>query len=98
VDRVVDCRAGKVVSGMATMDARSDSLAAGEAALGRGDWGEARAKFEQALAGGAGPEALEGLATAAWFLDFADQSHLTRVLRAETGRTPSALRALLASG
>ena len=29
-------------------------------------------------------------------LGFADQSHLTRVLRAETGRTPAALRAALA--
>jgi LuxR family transcriptional regulator, maltose regulon positive regulatory protein len=54
---------------MATVDARSGSLAAGEAALERGAWQEARAAFERALATGAGPEALEGLATAAWFLD-----------------------------
>jgi LuxR family maltose regulon positive regulatory protein len=54
---------------MATVDARSGSLAAGEAALEHGAWQEARAAFERALATGAGPEALEGLATAAWFLD-----------------------------
>jgi DNA-binding CsgD family transcriptional regulator len=51
------------------MDARSDLLAAGEMALERGAWEEARAAFERALATGAGPEALEGLARAAWFLD-----------------------------
>jgi LuxR family transcriptional regulator, maltose regulon positive regulatory protein len=54
---------------MATKHARSDSLAAGEAALERGAWEEARAAFEGSLAEGASPEALEGLATAAWFLD-----------------------------
>jgi DNA-binding CsgD family transcriptional regulator len=54
---------------MTTMDARSDALAAGEAALGRGAWEEARAAFERAVAAEAGPDALEGLATAAWFLD-----------------------------
>jgi LuxR family maltose regulon positive regulatory protein len=57
------------MSPMATMDARSGSLAAGEAALQRGAWAEARAAFERALAQAAVPEALEGLATAAWFLD-----------------------------
>jgi AraC-like DNA-binding protein len=31
-------------------------------------------------------------------LGFADQSHLTRVVRALTGRTPAALRAALAAG
>jgi uncharacterized protein HemY len=45
------------------------SLAAGEAALQRGAWEEARAAFEGSLAGGASAEALEGLATAAWFLE-----------------------------
>jgi hypothetical protein len=44
------------MSPMATMDARSDSLAAGEAALERGAWAEARAAFERALGTGAGPE------------------------------------------
>jgi LuxR family maltose regulon positive regulatory protein len=54
---------------MATTDDRSDPLAAGEAALARGAWQEARDLFEEAVADGAGPEALEGLATAAFFLD-----------------------------
>jgi DNA-binding CsgD family transcriptional regulator len=66
---VVDRRAGNVIWRMATMDARSDALAAGQAALERGAWEQARAAFERALAAEAGPEALEGLATAAWFLD-----------------------------
>ncbi|NYH51690.1 AraC-like DNA-binding protein [Nocardiopsis arvandica] len=39
-----------------------------------------------------------GLAEVAADLGFADQAHLTRAVRAETGRTPSALRAALASG
>jgi LuxR family transcriptional regulator, maltose regulon positive regulatory protein len=57
------------MSRMATMDARSDPLAAGEAALERGAWKEALTAFQGAVAAGAGPEALEGLATAAFFLD-----------------------------
>jgi Amidohydrolase len=61
--------AGKVGAPMATVDDRGGSLAAGEAALERGAWEEARAAFDRALATGGGPEALEGLATAAWFLD-----------------------------
>jgi AraC-like DNA-binding protein len=35
------------------------------------------------------------LARLAAELGFADQAHLTRVVRAETGKTPSALRAAL---
>jgi LuxR family maltose regulon positive regulatory protein len=54
---------------MATLDAGSDSVAAAEAALERGAWEEAFAEFERAIVAGAGPEAIEGLATAAWFLD-----------------------------
>jgi len=50
----------------------------------------ARAALER-LAGGD-----RDLARLAADLGFADQSHLTRVLRAETGRTPAALRAALA--
>lgn len=43
----------------------------GHAALARGAWEDARAAFEQAVAEDAGPEALEGLATAAWWrLDY----------------------------
>jgi DNA-binding CsgD family transcriptional regulator len=54
---------------MATRDARGDPVSAGELALTRGAWDEARTHFEEAVADGAGPEALEGLATAAFFLD-----------------------------
>ncbi|MQA75171.1 MAG: helix-turn-helix domain-containing protein, partial [Solirubrobacterales bacterium] len=50
----------------------------------------ARAAMER-LAGGE-----RELARLAADLGFADQSHLCRVLRGETGRTPSALRAALA--
>jgi DNA-binding NarL/FixJ family response regulator len=51
---------------MPAADARSDPLAAGRAALDRGAWEEALAAFAGA---GEDPEALEGLATAAFFLD-----------------------------
>jgi DNA-binding NarL/FixJ family response regulator len=46
-----------------------DELRAGEAALTRGAWDEAKAAFRSALEAGGGAEALEGLATAAFFLD-----------------------------
>jgi DNA-binding CsgD family transcriptional regulator len=45
------------------------ALSAGAAALERAAWPEALAAFERAVAEDAGPEALEGLATAAFFLD-----------------------------
>jgi AraC-like DNA-binding protein len=50
--------------------------------------------------GGGGAHAAEGggsveLARLAFELGFADQAHMTRVVRAETGATPSALRAAL---
>jgi len=45
---------------------------AGDAALGRGAWVEARTAFEAALAVRESPEALEGLGVAAWWLDLAD--------------------------
>jgi DNA-binding CsgD family transcriptional regulator len=54
---------------MATADASSDPLAAGTDALERSAWEEALAEFERA---GDSPEALEGLATAAFFLDRGD--------------------------
>jgi DNA-binding CsgD family transcriptional regulator len=54
---------------MAPGDGSSTALAAGQDALTRGAWEEARAAFEQARDAGAGPEALEGLATAVWFHD-----------------------------
>ncbi len=43
-------------------------LHAGQAALGRAAWQEARALFEAALAAEETPEALEGLGAAAWWL------------------------------
>jgi LuxR family transcriptional regulator, maltose regulon positive regulatory protein len=47
-------------------------LELGRAALGRGDWQAARLAFEASLRAGESPEALEGLALAAWWLDLAD--------------------------
>ena len=47
---------------------QEDSLSAGQAALGRAAWQEARALFEAALAEEETPEALEGLGAAAWWL------------------------------
>jgi DNA-binding CsgD family transcriptional regulator len=44
-------------------------LDAGQAALDRGAWVEARACYETALARAASPEALEGLGMAAWWLN-----------------------------
>jgi LuxR family transcriptional regulator, maltose regulon positive regulatory protein len=48
-------------------------LDAGRAALRSGDWADAHRAFEQALATGETPEALEGLGLAAWWLDQADE-------------------------
>jgi LuxR family transcriptional regulator, maltose regulon positive regulatory protein len=45
---------------------------AGDDALARGEWAEARESFEKILATHELPEALEGLGTAAWWLDLAD--------------------------
>src|SRR5258707_873022 len=45
---------------------------AGDEALARGAWADARSAFEAALAAEETPEALEGLGTAAWWLDLAD--------------------------
>src|SRR4029079_690285 len=44
----------------------------GQAALERGDWQQAKQAFELSLQQGDDPEALEGLALAAWWLDLAD--------------------------
>jgi len=49
-----------------------DAYGAGETALARGAWADARDAFSRALAAGDTPEALEGFATAAWWLDQAD--------------------------
>jgi hypothetical protein len=53
-------------------DPRPAACRAGDDALARGDWDEARAAFEQALAERESPEALEGLGLAGWWLDLAD--------------------------
>lgn len=47
---------------------RTDPLEAGRAALGGGDWDEARARFDEAARGSDAPEAWEGLSRAAWWL------------------------------
>jgi ATP/maltotriose-dependent transcriptional regulator MalT len=47
-------------------------LAEGEAALRRGDWADARACFEHVLESAELPSALEGLGSAAWWLDDID--------------------------
>ena len=51
-----------------------DRLAAGGAALERGDWAGARAEFEAAVAEGESAEALEGLGRACFLLDDLDAS------------------------
>lgn len=56
---------------MVAVDVGSD-LRAGKAALRECNWAEARAAFERAVDAGAEPEALEGLAQAAFFLDEPD--------------------------
>ena len=45
------------------------AVAAGWNALHRGEWADARAQFQTALAAAESPEAWEGLAWAAWWLD-----------------------------
>jgi ATP/maltotriose-dependent transcriptional regulator MalT len=50
----------------------SPDLAAGQDALARGAWVEARDAFESCLRHTEAPEALEGLGLAAWWLDLAD--------------------------
>jgi len=51
------------------VDAGTDGVRSGRDALARGAWAEARRAFESALAVEESPEALEGLASAAWWLD-----------------------------
>jgi len=50
----------------------SDGLAAGRAALARGEWQTAYEAFEAVLRVDDRPDALEGLGLAAWWLDLAD--------------------------
>src|SRR5262245_32108800 len=51
---------------------RPSGCVEGDEALARGAWTEAREAFEAALAVQETPESLEGLGTAAWWLDVAD--------------------------
>ena len=50
----------------------SSSFEAGQTAMSRGDWQAARLAFDASLQTGEQPDALEGLALAAWWLDLAD--------------------------
>lgn len=73
-----------------------DSIKAGWAALGAGDWQGARGCFERALVAGEVPEALEGLGWAAYCLDddpltFQARERAYRVYR-ERGDASSAAR------
>jgi hypothetical protein len=84
------------------MDGASDSLSpdalttAGREALARGAWEDARAAFEAALAHKETPEAVEGLGTAAWWLDDAPTTFEARErayrLYAERGDRQGAAR------
>jgi DNA-binding NarL/FixJ family response regulator len=56
----------------AKVTARPDDCIAGDDALARGAWEEARDAFERTLGVHESPEALEGLGVAAWWLDLAD--------------------------
>jgi DNA-binding NarL/FixJ family response regulator len=58
---------GKALEGIA-----SDPLSVGWARLAEGEWGAAKASFEDALSREEVPEALEGLSWAAWWLDDAE--------------------------
>jgi len=51
---------------------RPPDCAAGDECLSRGAWSDARSAFESSLRERESPEALEGLALAAWWLDDAD--------------------------
>jgi ATP/maltotriose-dependent transcriptional regulator MalT len=54
---------------MAEIASQAERIRGGEAALTRGEWGEARAIFEQELAEGETVDALEGLSWAAWWVE-----------------------------
>jgi len=75
---------------------RPPDCAEGDELLARGAWTDARRSFEAALAAREGPEALEGLALAAWWLDVADVVFESRErayrLYAERGDSRSAAR------
>ncbi len=64
-----EARGAAIGSGMASTSlSGSDPLAAGNTALGDAAWGEARARFEEAIGTSDQPEAWEGLSRAAWWL------------------------------
>jgi LuxR family maltose regulon positive regulatory protein len=75
---------------------RPSECRAGDDALARGAWAEAREAFEEALGVREFPEALEGLGNAAWWLDLAElvfnarerayRLYLSRGDRADAGR------------
>src|SRR6201996_298596 len=54
------------------VEPRPPECRAADEALLRGAWAESRSAFETALSIRESPEALEGLGTAAWWLDLAD--------------------------
>jgi LuxR family maltose regulon positive regulatory protein len=54
---------------MAQATSVADAAGAGRAALSRGDWAEAEARFSEALADGETGEALEGLSWAHWWVE-----------------------------
>lgn len=75
-------------------------ISRGREALANGDWEEARDAFRAALSQPPGPEALEGFATASWFLDdvatvFEAREEAYRLYR-ERGDRASAARMALA--
>src|SRR5690242_10078397 len=55
-----------------------DAIAAGQAALERADWREARSAFERAVSEREDAAAVEGLGLAAWWLDDADATFAAR--------------------
>jgi DNA-binding CsgD family transcriptional regulator len=83
-----------------TMTRPEDLLRRGNEALGNADWGTASELFADALERSETPEALEGLATAAFFLDEPERALTTReraysVYR-EAGRSVDAARIAIA--
>jgi LuxR family maltose regulon positive regulatory protein len=75
---------------------QSDLIAAGQAALARGAWREARDFFEASLAAGESAEAHEGRALAAWWLEdgevVLESRHVAYRLYQERGDKRSAAR------
>ena len=73
VVRLLECQTKVFIIESISMDfPKPIECVAGNEALARGAWPEARAAFEEALRIREVPEALEGLGTAAWWLDLAD--------------------------